>query len=81
MDLNQLTVPAFLAAAGLFIANQVWSFVTNEKRQLTDALQQNTLALHRLTVKLEFLEKKIEVIPSIEKDLDGLGRKVREMST
>lgn len=44
------------------------------------ALQRCTIAIVKLTLRLEDLTKRVEVIPKLEKDLNALHAKQREKS-
>ena len=47
--------------------------------KLKETIQQNTMAVVKLTVEMEHLQKRTEVIPELSKDLSALGEKVRSM--
>ena len=47
--------------------------------KLTNALQENTLAISRLEVKMELMTKAIDLVPELERDLNKLGQKIREI--
>lgn len=78
MDVDKLIV-INLGALCLFILKEIFNWAKDAETKLKDAMIQNTLAVHRLTVKLEFIEKRLESVPEIRKDLDGLGEKVRSL--
>lgn len=87
MKPEEFTPMAVLLAVSLFLLKEIWSFFKtkethNESKtdKLVEAIQQNTLAVTRLTVRMELLEKRIELVPAIQNDLAKLGQKVRDMS-
>lgn len=50
----------------------------SEKAEL--ALNENTHAILKLTLQMELVLKQLEKLPEIEKDLNLLGAKVRDLS-
>jgi hypothetical protein len=81
---TQSLVPALLVAGGWAIRE----LIARKKKdaedtkaaleKLDEALQQNTLAMTRLTVQMEYLNKAVESLPEIRKDVDALGAKFRK---
>lgn len=48
--------------------------------ELRKEIHELTITITKLTLQLEYLQKGLESIPEIKKDLDGLGDKVRKMN-
>ena len=46
---------------------------------LNTTMHENTLAVTKLTVQMEYLNKSIERLPEMEKDINSIGEKVRRM--
>jgi len=77
----------FVAA---FVVNAAWSWISSkskdqeaefrtELKENTRAVNQLTLVLQRTEIELKHLADKVIAIPEIEKDLNKLGAKVRQM--
>jgi hypothetical protein len=47
--------------------------------ELRKEIHELTIAVTKLTLQIEYLQKGLEAIPEMKKDLDGLGEKVRRM--
>jgi len=71
-----LTQGAVLFSLGMFVLEKVWSMLSNKSKALTE----NTLAITKLTIKMEYLDKKLDEVGEIKRDLDKLGQKVRDIS-
>lgn len=71
---------AALAALTVFLLKEIWGWIKDTNKAHTAALNQNTLAVVKLTCKLELLEEKVDLIPEMKRDLDGLGAKLRNMN-
>lgn len=87
MDTKELTpIAAIIVIAVLLVKGLLDLFKdkqhNNESKteKLIDALQQNTIAVTALTVRMEHMEKRIDVIPELQKDLAQLGQKVRDIA-
>lgn len=72
---DQITQGAIFFTLSMFILDKVWNIFNSKNK----ALVENTLAVTRLTIKMEYLEEKLDEIGEIKRDLDKLGSKVREM--
>lgn len=72
---DQITQGAIFFTLAMFILDKVWNIFNSKNK----ALVENTLAVTRLTIKMEYLEEKLDEIGEIKRDLDKLGSKVREM--
>lgn len=74
----KLTFAAGVMATVVFaLIKEVWSSNKSEIKSLRNSIQQATLAIQALTIEMRFVHEKLEVIPEMKKDLDGLGEKVR----
>ena len=87
MKPEEITPLAVLFAVSLFLLKEIWGFFKHKEDshesktdKLVDAIQQNTIAITTLTVRMEYLERKLQALPSLEKDVSALGQKVRDMT-
>lgn len=87
IDYKGLTPMAAIIAISIFLVKGLLDLFKrrethNESKteKLIDAITLNTTAVQLLTLRMDYLEKKLNSIPEIEKDLAKLGQKVREMS-
>jgi hypothetical protein len=85
--IKELTPMAAIIVIAVFLVKGMFELFKNKDARaesktdrLIEALQTNTIAVTALTVRMEYLEKKLEAIPGIEKDLAKLGQKVRDIS-
>ena len=74
---ESMTQGAVLFSLGMFVVEKVYSMLSNKNKLLAE----NTLALTKLTIKMEYLEKKLDEVGEIRRDVDKLGAKVRDMAT
>lgn len=78
--MDSITNQLGLVAIGIFLLKETFSWFKDSAKEHDKLLQQNTMAIQRLTIKLEYLEKKLEVVTTLEKDLSALGQKIRGLS-
>ena len=77
---EQVTTAAVIIALGTFALKELYSIFRDNNKEHVKALAENTLAIAKLTVKLDFLEKRLEELPELRKDLDNLGAKLRSVA-
>jgi hypothetical protein len=87
MDFEKLTPVAALMAIALFLFKELFAmFKKNDDKKetkidkLIDALQHNTIAITTLTIRMEHVEKRIDLIPELERDLNKIGSKLRDIT-
>lgn len=75
--MTDLTNTAALVAIIVFLLKEIVTWFKNERKDHAKALHENTLAVTRLTIQIEHLERQVRVIPELEKDVAALGAKLR----
>lgn len=87
MKQEDLITSTALVAVIIFLFKELWGlFKTKGEKQesktdkLVEALQANTMAIQTLTIRLDHMEKRLEVVPGLEKDIAKIGQKIRDMN-
>lgn len=68
-----------LGAVTMILIKELFSLASDKHRKNTKALEMNTHAIIRLQSELEHLQKMIERVPKIEKDLNEAHYKLRTL--
>lgn len=61
------------------IATFVLGILSHRIKKHIDSVEQNTLAIAKLTAHVEFLEKKTDFLPKFQKDMDEAHNKLRNI--
>lgn len=81
--MDNLTKNITFGAIALIVLKEVASFLkemfSNQHKKNTEALERNTLAIIELKVKLEFLQKALDKLPELERDLSVAHSKIRNL--
>ena len=76
-----MTESLTLGAIFLIVIKEVASFIrdtfSSQQKQNTQAMQENTLAIVELKVELKFIQRALEKLPEIEKDINVAHQKIR----
>lgn len=70
---------ALIVGLFVFVLKDIYVSQKDKNKELVKSMDALNTAVTRLTVQMEYLEKKIELIPEMEKDINGLGQKLRAM--
>ena len=67
------------SALVIFIIKEVWESIKGANKKNTEAIQQLTLSITELKVRIDMLIKLAEDIPEIKRDLDHAHKKIRDL--
>lgn len=74
----EIPISVFISGVGI-LALWIIKEAFSDYKGMKKALNENTLAITKLTVEFNNFQKRTEKIPEMEKDLNALGSKVRGM--
>lgn len=77
--MEKLTLTTALAALGLFLSKTLFDIFRNNQKELTVAINELKLSVVRLTIKLDLLERRLDQLASLEKDVNAIGHKLRSL--
>jgi hypothetical protein len=76
-DANQIVI---VSALGFLVIKEVVAMLFDRHKKNTEALEKNTLAMVKLETKIEHLQKAIDTLPKIQKDIDEAHSKLRQLT-
>lgn len=68
------------SALVIFLIKDIYFGMKDKNKDLVSSMQQLHMAITKLTVQMEYLEKKIEMIPLLQQEIDILQRRVMDFS-
>jgi flagellin-specific chaperone FliS len=73
-EANQIVI---VSALGFLVIKEVISMLFDRHKKNTEALEKNTIAMVKLETKIEHLQKAIDILPKMQKDIDEAHSKLR----
>lgn len=77
--MNEQMIWGLVGAILGFALKELFTAMKGDTKKNTEATQQNTHAIIELKIRLEHLNKSIDMIPKMKKDIDALHDKVRHL--
>lgn len=78
--MDDLSKYGLTGALVLFAIKEIISVFKNSTRENTRMLQEATLAIVELKVRLEMLSKQLEALPKLTKDIDYAHQAIRQIN-
>lgn len=79
--MDDITKWGWMGAAGLFLVKELFQWMKGSTKEHMQLMQQNTLAIVELKVRIEYLSKQLDLLPKLAKDVDQAHKAIREMQS